>query len=137
IRSAHYTLHRVFKLILKLLSPIMPFVTDYIWRRLYSPDRSVHTEVISEEELRYEEGKEELISLLIRINSAVWKFKKERNMRLSDELPAILYIPAEGKDIADDIKVLHKVREVIAGKPGKWDVVLDEGIYLRLLSRTP
>ena len=137
VRGAHYTLHRVFKLILKLLSPIMPFVTDYIWRRLYSPDRSVHTEVINEEELRYEGGREELISLLIRINSAVWKFKKERNMRLSDELPAILYIPAEGKGIVDDIKVLHRVREVIAGKPEKWDVVLDEGIYLRLLSKTP
>ncbi|RLG74738.1 MAG: valine--tRNA ligase, partial [Thermoprotei archaeon] len=136
VRGAHYTLHRVFKLILKLLAPIMPFVTDYIWRHLYSPGKSIHTEVLTTEDLKYEEGNEDLVKLLIKVNSAVWKYKKENNMKLSDELPAVLYIPAEGGAIAEDIKALHKVSKVIAGTPDEWDVALADGIYLKLLSKS-
>ena len=136
VRGAHYTLHRVFKLILKLLAPIMPFVTDYIWRHLYSPSKSIHTEVLTTEDLKYEEGNEDLIKLLIKVNSAVWKYKKENNMKLSDELSAVLYIPAEGRVIAEDIKALHKVSEVIADTPDEWDIALTDGIYLKLLTKS-
>ncbi|MCD6340573.1 MAG: hypothetical protein J7L51_01295, partial [Desulfurococcales archaeon] len=109
---------------------------DYIWRHLYSPGKSIHTEVLTTEDLKYEEGNEDLVKLLIKVNSAVWKYKKENNMKLSDELPAVLYIPAEGGAIAEDIKALHKVSKVIAGTPDEWDVALADGIYLKLLSKS-
>ena len=35
-QAAWYTLHQVMRNILKILSPITPFITDYIWMDLYS-----------------------------------------------------------------------------------------------------
>ncbi|HDM05670.1 MAG TPA: valine--tRNA ligase, partial [Candidatus Aenigmarchaeota archaeon] len=41
--AAWYTLHTCLKTILKLLAPVTPFITDYIWRKLYSK-KSIHLE---------------------------------------------------------------------------------------------
>ena len=130
VLGASYTLHRVFRTILKLLSPIMPFVTDYIWRRLYS-SRGVHVEVLGREDVSFEEGDEGLIKHLISINSAIWRFKKGRGMRLSERIEATIYIPAEAAPIARDVKALHRVREVVPGKPAEWDEELGGGVYLK------
>ncbi len=40
-RGARYTFHKVLKTILKLLAPMTPYITDYIWRELYS-EKSIH-----------------------------------------------------------------------------------------------
>ncbi len=129
--GARYTLHRVYRLILKLLSPIMPYVTDYIWRKLYS-SKGVHYEVLSDEDLNYREGDEELIEFLMKVNSAVWKYKKEKGMKLKEELRARLYIPEEAASISEDLKNLHKVVEVVPGKPGDVSEAeeLVEGVFL-------
>ncbi|MEM1644979.1 MAG: valine--tRNA ligase, partial [Ignisphaera sp.] len=42
-KSAWYTLNKVLKSVLLILAPIMPFITDYIWRKLYS-EKSIHLE---------------------------------------------------------------------------------------------
>ena len=135
INGAIHTLYKVFRLIIKLLSPIMPFVTDYIWRHM-STGVSVHREKISEEELNISEGKEELIDFLVKVNSAIWKLKKRLNIRFSDELRAILYIPEEARDIAEDIKVLHRVIDVKLGKPSEWDEDLGNGIYVKYVKES-
>ena len=41
--AARYTLHRVMRSILLLLAPIIPHVTDYIWRKLYGKT-TIHLE---------------------------------------------------------------------------------------------
>ena len=111
----------------------MPFVTDYLWRELYSP-KGVHYETLSDEELEYPEGDADLIRELARINSAVWKYKKENNIRFSQPLQGTLYIPESATPIAEDIAKLHKVQKVVAGEPDTTEEVikLDEGIFLRL-----
>ncbi len=131
INGAIYVLYRSFKTILKLLSPIMPFVTDYLWRSIFGG--SVHKERLSDEDLSFEEGNEKLIQYLMKINSAVWKLKKSKNMRFTETLDAILYIPEEASAIAEDIRVLHRVTKVIAGKPEDWDEELGDGIYIKYL----
>ena len=41
--GAIYTLHKVLSTLLKLLAPITPYITDFLWQTLYS-DKSIHTE---------------------------------------------------------------------------------------------
>ncbi|HSD05584.1 MAG TPA: valine--tRNA ligase, partial [Nitrosopumilaceae archaeon] len=47
--SAIHTLHKVLSTILLLLAPITPFITDYLWKNLYS-DKSIHKERFPEQE---------------------------------------------------------------------------------------
>ena len=47
--SAIYTLHKILSTILRLLAPITPFITDYLWQTLYSKD-SIHKELSVDEE---------------------------------------------------------------------------------------
>jgi valyl-tRNA synthetase len=129
ILGARYTLHRVLRTILKLLAPIMPFVTDYIWRKMYS-ENGVHLEKITDEELRYDEGSEELMLKLMEVNSAIWKYKKLAGLRLSQPIEGTLYIPEEIRPIAEDVKVLHKIAEIKVGKPEKWDKQLNDYLFL-------
>jgi len=49
-KAAWYVLHYTLKAILRALAPIMPFVTDAIYRELYG--RTVHKEVFPEPEER-------------------------------------------------------------------------------------
>jgi len=131
VLGARYTLHRVFKLALKLLHPIMPFVTDYIWREMYS-SKGLGREVITQEELTDLGGDEKLINALIQVNSAVWKYKKENNISFSEPLEGVLYLPNEYEAISEDLKTLHRIRKIAFGKPPEnmKQVTLAEGIYL-------
>jgi len=47
--GAIYTLHKVLSTLLKLLAPITPYITDFLWQTLYS-DKSIHTEQQAKEE---------------------------------------------------------------------------------------
>ncbi|MEM2005015.1 MAG: valine--tRNA ligase [Zestosphaera sp.] len=131
VNGARYTLHRVFKLILKALHPIMPFVTDYLWRCMYSP-KGLRNVTITDEDLSVLGGDEVLIENLIKVNSAIWKYKKENNISFAEPLEAALYLPQECEKIADEIRDLHKVRTVVVGLPKDVSkaIKLDEGIFL-------
>ncbi|HDN75816.1 MAG TPA: valine--tRNA ligase [Acidilobales archaeon] len=132
VNGAIYTLYKVFRLIIKLLSPIMPFVTDYIWRSMHN-GKSVHREKLSDKELEFKEGDERLVDALVKINSAIWKLKKKLNIRFSEALNAIVYVPDIARPIVDDIKYLHKITEVRIGRPTEWDEDLGDGIYVKFL----
>jgi len=134
VMAARCTLHKVFRLIIKLISPIMPFVTDYIWRNMYS-DKGVHYETLTDKELNYKEGNSQLIKYLLKINSGVWKYKKQNGIKLREPINAVLYIPEEAKGIEKDLKDLHKVVDVRAYPPTNEEniVKLDEGIYLQAI----
>jgi valyl-tRNA synthetase len=131
VNGARYVLHRVFKLILKTLYPIMPFVTDYLWRNMYSSD-GLRKAVVTEEDLRDLGGDEKLIEYLITANSAIWKYKKERNISFAEPLDGTLYLSEEYKAIAHDIKDLHKIKSVVVGAPADVSsaVKLADGVFL-------
>ena len=127
--GAIHTLHRVYRLVLKLLSPIMPFVTDYVWRKLYGSE-GVHRQVLGSEELDTGVGDANLFEGLMRVNSAVWKYKKEHGLKLSQPLNAVLYIPENLEPIAEDVKALHKLASVKVGEPCNGAEEIGEGVYL-------
>jgi valyl-tRNA synthetase len=127
-KGAWYTLHRALEAILKSLAPIMPFFTDYIWRR--TRGRSIHLERFPEPPSEWREYSEEPLDLLIRVNSAVWKYKKERGLRLSDPLDATLYIEnPRAAEIEKELIDIHRVRRISVGKPA-GGVEIAEGIWI-------
>jgi valyl-tRNA synthetase len=130
-RSAFYTLHMVLKTVLLLLAPIMPFVTDYIWRRMYKKS-SIHLELFPDKVPLPSEAAEleKRLDLVISVNHGIWKFKKEKNMRLSEPLKATLYLPLELEPFAKDIADLHKVERIMFGKPQKHAIEIAKNCYL-------
>ena len=82
-KAAWYTLHTVLKNVLILLAPLIPYMTDYVWRQIYSK-HAVHIErfpkpVWSRAYSKYTEQ-------MLTFNKEVWKIKEERNLALRDTL---------------------------------------------------
>ncbi len=106
-KAAWYTLHYILDRILRALAPIMPFVTDALYRRLYGV--SVHKSRFPEPEAEWLERSDKLVELLRRINSAIWTYKKNRGIRFKDPLPGKLLIPIEAEGLLGEIIDLHHV----------------------------
>lgn len=102
--SAWYTLHESLKNILKLLSPITPFITDYIWRELYSKE-SICKETFPE--IKSEGGMEKLTEKLIEFNSNVWKTKKEKGLSMKDKIN--FKVPKDLKCFEADLVRMHNL----------------------------
>jgi len=105
--SAWYTLHTVLKNVLKLLAPITPFLTDYVWRKLYGKE-SIHKELFPEPEWDY--GLEKFTNKLLEFNTSVWKRKKERGLSLKSEIR--INIPEELKLFEKDLRTMHNITSV-------------------------
>lgn len=105
-RAAWYTLHTVLKTVLVLLAPITPFITDEIWRRLYSK-KSIHLERFPRASwsTRYCTYTERLIEF----NSRVWALKKERNLSLKD--PISIEIPRNLTIFRKDLIAMHNIQK--------------------------
>ncbi|MCS7108694.1 MAG: valine--tRNA ligase [Sulfolobales archaeon] len=130
VRAAWYVLHRTLKTILKLLAPILPFITDFIWRQLYGP-KGVHTQLIDEREIQFETQYTDLMMKLVRTNSIIWKYKKENNLKFSENLDAALYIPKELELIKEELKDLHRFSEVAVGLPAEPYIKIGDMIYVK------
>ncbi len=110
-QAAWYALHRMFRSAIILLSPIMPFVTDYAYRLLYG--KSVHSEHLPEPlvpEGEVDRLAEDAVKVMD-LNSAVWGYKKSLGKRLSEPIAeSILYIPASLADYVPDLAAFHRVK---------------------------
>ncbi len=115
--AAWYTLHLVLDTLLRLLAPVMPFVTDALYRRLYGA--SVHTQSFPEPEEWWEQHPYTHLQKLVELNSRVWTWKKSRRLKLSQPVQGYtLYIPAELEPYKRELEDLHHIRvEVAAEKP--------------------
>ena len=115
-RGAWYTLHTCLSTILKLLAPICPFVTEALWRELYSSE-SIHLNALPQKRKELESSLKSFTPQLMAFDTAIWKFKKEKNIALSQPLNAIVYA-AKGLDtFENDLKAMHKIKEIRFGKP--------------------
>ena len=116
-RGAWYTLHKCLEIILKLLAPICPFITETIWLELYSKE-SIHIQRFPEER---EEWKNSIVNLLPKFmdfNNAIWQYKKRNNIALNQELKGVVvYAPMDLKPFEDDLKAMHKIENLVFGKP--------------------
>ncbi|MHA1951660.1 MAG: class I tRNA ligase family protein, partial [Candidatus Thorarchaeota archaeon] len=107
-KSAWFTLHEVLKIISLALAPMIPFITDRIYRDLYD-EKGIHRHSYPSYEKSWK-------SELIRTNSGFWKFKRETGLSLRQGLPEA-YISEDLKPWAKDLQAMHGVEKIRFGKP--------------------
>jgi valyl-tRNA synthetase len=91
-------------------------VTEALWRELYSSE-SIHLNALPQKRKELESSLKSFTSQLMAFDTAIWKFKKEKNIALSQPLNAIVYA-AKGLDTFEyDLKAMHKIKEIRFGKP--------------------
>jgi valyl-tRNA synthetase len=103
--AAWYTLHKCFSTILLLASPIIPFITDQLWRSLYS-EKSIHKETFPEPSWSTEMSS--YTKQISEFNSLVWNSKKEKSMSLKD--PISINIPNELELFRKDLVAMHSIK---------------------------
>ena len=104
--SACYTLHTVLKTLLKLLSPVIPFITDYVYREMYSKE-SIHKEAFPKPVWNYKMKK--FTELIKEFNMKIWKEKKDKGLSLKSETK--IKIPKSLKLFEHDLKAMHGIKD--------------------------
>ena len=104
-RAAWSTLHICLKNSLLLLAPIVPFITDKIWREVYS-DQSIHKQIFQKNEFKYEF--KESTEKIIEFNSLIWNKKKQMGISLKNEISE--NVPKELEVFKKDLEAMHKLR---------------------------
>ncbi len=105
--SAIWTLNQVLDTLLKLLSPIVPFITYKIYKDLRGKD--VHMEKFPvAEKIEFEKF---TVDELVEINAAIWKAKRDKNLSLKDGLDSF-DIPKKFKDVERELIGMHGIKAV-------------------------
>lgn len=104
-RAAWYSLHYCLRNTLLLLAPIIPFMTDIIWRRLYGGG-SIHLERLPKP--RPIKGLVRYTKDIKEFNSEVWRMKKSLNLSLKD--PIKVEIPRRLKPFEKDLIAMHNIQ---------------------------
>ncbi|MGQ9719934.1 MAG: valine--tRNA ligase [Candidatus Jordarchaeum sp.] len=108
-KSAKWTLHQCLKTILKLLAPITPFITEHIWRNMYSQE-SVHLQEFPKPNPKLIEP-EDKTPLITKTNSTIWKAKKEAKISLRQPIQ-YANLPKELQPYASDLKPMHNIQQI-------------------------
>jgi len=111
-RAAWYTLHVVLKSVLKLLAPIIPFVTDAIWRRVYS-EKSIHLDKFPEPVEVERPEYAQLIDYLTKFNRRIWSYKKQTKMTLKEPIKGRVYAPKALEPFEKDLRITHRIEELM------------------------
>ncbi len=102
--AAIFTLHTVLATILKLLAPITPFITEYLWHKLYS-DKSIHVQTLPDSKgTKYDEHTTNQIT---EFNSTVWNNKRSQGLSLKDQIE--IDIPATLAPFRSDLIAMHNI----------------------------
>ncbi|MEM0056861.1 MAG: valine--tRNA ligase [Candidatus Geothermarchaeota archaeon] len=107
--SSWFTLHATLRTILLILHPIAPFITDFIWRKLYN-ERGILAERFPEP-LKIPYKGESKFSYVMTLNSLIWKFKKDHGLSLRYPIHKVIT-----SDILEpfhkDIKAAHNIQSI-------------------------
>ena len=104
-RAAWFTLHEVLRNLLIALAPITPFITEEIWRRLYSK-KSIHLQSLKPP--RWRKTYTKYTKKIIEFNSRIWAEKKSRGLSLKDPIEA--EIPRELRPFKKDLQAMHNIK---------------------------
>ena len=102
--SAIFTLHKTLSTILKLLAPITPLITEYLWQKLYSKE-SIHKEKHLQKET-YKDMRN-FTKEIIEFNSKVWNEKKDKGLSLKDSIG--FSIPTNLEIFKKDLIAMHNL----------------------------
>ena len=102
--AARYTLHRVMRSILLLLAPIVPHVTDYVWRRLYGTT-AIHLELFPK--ATGHKVAPSVTQTLIEFNMRVWKAKRDKGLALKE--PIQVDVPRKLNPYLPDLVRMHHI----------------------------
>ncbi len=118
-RSALYTLHRCFSTILSLIAPVIPFIVEELWTKMYSNETTIHRQAMFRIEEEGEKGEEDnemtkYTKYIIDFNSMVWNKKKETISKetgkpLSLKDPIAIPVPRELEQFGQDLKAMHNL----------------------------
>jgi len=104
--GAIFTLHKVLSTILKLLAPITPFITEHLWKVLYS-EKSIHKEKQVESESSSLEDFTQLTKEITEFNSNVWNEKKSKELSLKDSIA--VSVPENLSAFSKDFAAMHNL----------------------------
>jgi Valyl-tRNA synthetase len=108
-KSAISTLYRTLKVVLKLLRPTNPFITEKIYKEIWSDgELDIFPETVKE--------KEEMVEMadLMELNHTIWKEKKDRGLSLKDGVKKLI-LPEKFRPIEKDIVTTHGVEKLEYG----------------------
>lgn len=106
-KSAWYTLHQTLRILLLLMAPITPLITDYIWRKIYGG--TIHHMTFPKPVERWDSELTDLTEKLKEFNQQVWRKKTEMKISLKDEIE--IEIPMELKPFEKDLIALHNIKK--------------------------
>ena len=128
--SAKWTLYKALLAILKLYSPIIPFITEEIYQNLFKKlekETSIHISSWPEYEDKFiDEEVEETGDIAVAIISAVRQHKSNKGLALNSPVEKLIIecnkkIQKKLEDVFDDIKGTMKVKDIEFGK-GDFDL---------------
>ena len=105
--SATWTLHRIFRDLLSILSPICPFFTHHLSTTLYEKS-SVEVDVFPESPITDTQSWTEKTDDLVDFNSVVWKAKKDAGVSLAAPISGH-NVPSSLKEIEAALVAMHKL----------------------------
>ncbi len=116
-RSGWFVLHEVLRIILRALAPITPFITDKIYRELYN-DGGIHREPYPSVNESWASEMTAHTELLLQVNRAFWKYKREASISLRQGLPEA-YVPKQLEPWSKDLQAMHGIETIHFGTPKK------------------
>lgn len=127
--GARYVLRQALSATLKLLAPIMPFVTEAIYQGLLETDESIHNSHWPQaDESQLDPPAEALGAMLVEVATAVRRFKSESNLSLAAELERLHLATADqelAKELLEgepDLLSITRARRLTIGENGGNEV---------------
>lgn len=115
--SAKFTLNYCLETLLRLLAPIIPFITYTLYDSLYEKD--VHFQPFPSTSVVAKLTKQEKPSFtsmeLEELDSIIWKSKKDKQLSLKSELSELV-LPKKFEPIEKDLKAAHSVKKIVYTK---------------------
>lgn len=116
--SAIYTLHKVLSTALLLLAPITPFITEYLWKKMYSK-QSIHLQRRAGSSDDDDDApntdpptgvhlQTDITKTITEFNSHVWSQKREQGLSLKD--PIHITVPVDLKPFKVDLVSMHNLK---------------------------